>query len=131
MTPPDLTAGVPADSISDASSLVGTVGKNDVLLVRTGGRFFAVGAHCTHYKGALADGLVVGDTVRCPLHHACFSLETGEALRAPALDPITCWRVERQGETVFVREKLSRSQPARSTSAAADRMPQSIMIVGG
>src|SRR4029453_885872 len=127
MTPPDLTAGVPADSVPDATSLVGKVGKNDVLLVRTGGRFFAVGAHCTHYKGALGDGLVVGTTVRCPLHHACFSLETGEALRAPALDPIKCWNVEQRDGRVFVSDK-DRAPEAAAPRPASD--PASVVIVG-
>ena len=66
-----------------------------------------MGALCTHYHGPLAEGLVVNDEVRCPWHHACFSLSTGEALRAPALDPIQCWRVEQVGEKVFVREKAA------------------------
>jgi len=113
MSPRDLTAGVPADSMPDASSLAGKVGENDVLLVRTGGRFFAVGAHCTHYKGALADGIVVGDTVRCPLHHSCFSLQTGEALYAPALDPIKCWQVEQRDGQVFVLDKEAAPAVAR------------------
>ena len=111
----DLSAGVSESSIADNSSLVGRIGDDDVLLVRSGNRFFAVGAHCTHYRGPLADGIVVGGTIRCPLHHACFSLETGEALRAPALDPISCWRVEQRDGKVFVREKLA--QPASTTSA--------------
>src|SRR5207253_6451693 len=114
---PDLTLGVAVDSLSSGESLLGRVGDDDVLLARAGERFFAVGAHCTHYHGPLAEGLVVGDTVRCPLHHACFSLETGEALRAPALDPIACWHVERRGNMVFVREKMSADRPSPHRSA--------------
>jgi NADPH-dependent 2,4-dienoyl-CoA reductase/sulfur reductase-like enzyme/nitrite reductase/ring-hydroxylating ferredoxin subunit len=125
---PDLTAGVPASSIPDTSSLVGKVGKSDVLLVRTGGRLFAVGAYCTHYRGKLSEGLVVGETVRCPLHHACFSLTTGEALRAPALDPIACWRVEERDGTVFVRERIQAPLPAPAPSG---QRPASVLIVGG
>src|SRR5262249_11438536 len=71
--PPDLTAGVPAAALANDAPFVGRVGDDKVVLVRRGGRFFAVGARCTHYGGALGDGLVVGDTIRCPLHHACFS----------------------------------------------------------
>ena len=109
--------------------LLGRVGDEEVLLARAGDRFFAVGAHCTHYHGALADGLLVENTVRCPLHHACFSLETGEALRAPALDAIACWRVERQGDKVFVREKAAAPKSVRT--AASGQRPSSIGIIGG
>ena len=115
---PDLTAGVSADSIPDGSTLVGKVGKKDVLLVRTGGRLFAVGAHCTHYHGALSEGLVVGETIRCPLHHASFNLATGEAVRAPALDPIGCWRVDQRDGKVFVSERAD-SAPAAARQSSA------------
>jgi NADPH-dependent 2,4-dienoyl-CoA reductase/sulfur reductase-like enzyme/nitrite reductase/ring-hydroxylating ferredoxin subunit len=128
-TPPDFKQGIPIRNLQSGSSVLGRVDDEDVILVRAGDEFFAVGAHCTHYHGPLADGLVVGDTVRCPWHHACFSLRTGQALRAPALDPITCWRTERQGDTVFVREKLAApSAPARSTGP---NRPESVVIVGG
>jgi nitrite reductase/ring-hydroxylating ferredoxin subunit len=129
-TLPDLAIGVAVDSLSDGSMLAGRVGEEDVLLARAGDRFFAVGAYCTHYHGHLADGLLVDGTVRCPLHHACFSLETGEALRAPALDPIACWRVERRGEKLFVREKIA-APPVSHGSAGAAQHPSSIVIVGG
>src|SRR5262249_20622380 len=125
----DLTAGVPVDSLADGNILAGRVGDNEVVLVRSGDRFFAVGAHCTHYRGALAEGLVVGDTIRCPLHHACFDLATGDASRAPALDPPACWRVERRGGVVAVREKLPPRTPAVASGSA--RQPASIVIVGG
>ena len=80
--PPDLAEGVPASRVADGGMLVGRVGEEGVLVARVGGQLFAVAAQCTHYHGPLGEGLLVGDTVRCPWHHACFSLRTGEAMRA-------------------------------------------------
>ena len=125
---PDLGAGVTMDDLPDGGTFSGRVGNEEVVLVRRGDIVFAIGARCTHYHGPLAEGLVVANTIRCPLHHACFDLETGEALRAPALDPISCWRVERRGDRVFVKEKLP---PATKTAAPGARHPSSIVIVGG
>ena len=110
--------------------LVGHVGDEDVLLVRRGEDVFAVGAHCTHYHGPLADGLVVDDTVRCPWHHACFSLRTGEALRAPALSPIASWAVEQRDSKIWVSEKREQPQP-KPRGKAAGSAPEKIVIVGG
>jgi NADPH-dependent 2,4-dienoyl-CoA reductase/sulfur reductase-like enzyme/nitrite reductase/ring-hydroxylating ferredoxin subunit len=124
---PDFTRGIRVDSVADGAMIQGVVAGEDVLLVRRGEAFFAVGAHCTHYHGPLADGLLVGDEVRCPWHHACFSLRTGEAMRAPALDAIPCWKVERQGDSIHVREKIA----AGSASRSAAQHPSSIVIVGG
>jgi len=127
----DLTTGIDASSIARDTTLQGRVGDQEVVLARAGDRFFAVGAHCTHYHGPLAEGLVVGDTIRCPLHHACFSLETGQALRAPALDPIACWRVEHQGSKVFVREKITEARSVQRGPADSRTHPSSIVIAGG
>ena len=122
----DLRAGIPLHSVPDGAMIAGLVDGEDVLLTRQGDAFFAVGAFCTHYHGPLAHGLIVGETVRCPWHHACFSLRTGEALRPPALDPVACWRVERAGETVYVREKLD-GAPKHGPAVAA---PSSVVVVG-
>jgi apoptosis-inducing factor 3 len=128
----DFGNGVAVDRLPDGGMLQGKVGGEDVILARHGGEFFAVGASCTHYGGPLAKGLLLGDELRCPLHHACFSLRTGEALRAPAFDPIACWRVERVGESVFVREKLSGPVPKSApTSIDPQKRPASVVIVGG
>lgn len=128
----DLMAGVAVDRVPEGGMIQGEVGGEKVVLARTGTAFFAVGATCTHYGGPLGKGLIVDDTLRCPLHHACFSLRTGEPLRAPAFDPIPCWRVERVGDKVFVREKLA-AAIARSAPAAisGQKLPASVVIVGG
>jgi apoptosis-inducing factor 3 len=125
---PDLTLGVPLDQLSDERMLAGHVGEEAVLLVRRGDDFFAVGATCTHYGGPLAEGLVVGDTVRCPWHHACFSLKTGEALYAPAFNAVACWQVERRGDRIFVQHK---KEPASTAGGAPAESPARIVIVGG
>lgn len=124
---PDLAAGVAADEIADGAMLLGHAGGEAVLVARRGDEYFAIGAACSHYSGPLAEGLMVDDTVRCPWHHACFSLRTGEALRAPALSPVACWKVERQDGKLFVREKIKPGQP----SAAAIGTPRTVVIVGG
>ena len=98
-----------------------------VLLARHGDEVFAIGANCTHYGGPLADGLLVGDTVRCPWHHACFSLRNGEALRAPALNPVACFRVERREGKLFAGGPLAPATPPAASAAH----PQAVVIVGG
>lgn len=154
---PDLTQGVELATIPDGTMLLGHAQGEPVLLARRGDEVFAIGAICTHYSAPLEQGLLDGDTVRCQWHHACFSLRTGEALRAPALNPVSHWRVEhwhreevrdvaRQftpvetpvgsvyvqekfGDTVYVREKLeSVSRPPQPLTVG---IPGSIVIVGG
>lgn len=130
VTGPDLAGGVAAEELSDGGKLVGHVGDDPVLLVRRGADVFAVGAVCTHYNGPLGDGLVVGDTIRCPWHHACFDLRTGEAVAAPALSPIACWSVEQKDGKIFVRDKRAQTHPALR-SVPKGGAPEKIVIVGG
>jgi NADPH-dependent 2,4-dienoyl-CoA reductase/sulfur reductase-like enzyme len=97
--------------------------------VRDGTEVFAIGAECTHYHGPLAEGVVDDGEVRCPWHHACFDIRTGEALHAPALSPVACWKVERQGDTVIVSEKIE--QPKPKPRGKPSGAPNRIVIVGG
>lgn len=129
---PDFTKGFPIDDLQNGGMIQGRVGDEDVILARQADEFFAVGAGCTHYHGPLADGLIVGDELRCPLHHACFSLRTGVARRAPAFDAIPCWRVQHVGDRVFVREKLpALAQYPESNTKRPPNSPSSVVIVGG
>ncbi|MGY4476635.1 FAD-dependent oxidoreductase [Bradyrhizobium sp. USDA 3364] len=124
---PDLTQGVALSDFA-GTMLLGHVGEDDVLLVRAGADIFAIDAHCSHYHGPLAEGLVEGESVRCPWHHACFDLRTGEAADAPAFNALSVWKVEREGDRIIVREK--RAQPKPRVKGPVDA-PGRIVIVGG
>src|SRR4051812_20311171 len=123
---PDLTQGV-ARAEFTGQMLLGHVGDEEVLLVRSGSDIFAIDAHCSHYHGPLAEGLVVGGTVRCPWHHACFDLRTGEAVRAPALNALAVWEVEQEGDRIFVRRKRESQKPPHTIMLGL----QKIIIIGG
>jgi NADPH-dependent 2,4-dienoyl-CoA reductase/sulfur reductase-like enzyme/nitrite reductase/ring-hydroxylating ferredoxin subunit len=123
----DFAAGVALATIADGATIAGHVGEEAVLLSRRGSAFFAISGACTHYGGPLGEGLVDGDRVHCPWHHACFSLRTGEALAAPAFDPLKRWRVEEDGGRVFVREALDAALPRPALHGG----PRRIVIVGG
>ena len=140
---PDLAQGVDVATIPESGMLLGHARGEPVLLVRRGEEFFAIGATCTHYGAPLVDGLLVDNTIRCPWHHACFRLDTGEVERAPALCAVPVWRVEQVRDdarqytpveqkvnTVYVREKLQPARLSGTTKTAASETPQSIVIVG-
>ena len=123
---PDLRSGVPLENLAENVPLLGHADGEAVILVRQGENIFATGATCTHYGGPLAEGLVVGETIRCPWHHARFSLRSGAAEGAPALNPIACFTVQREGATV----KVGRRRDA-DFKVQCPRNPESVVIIGG
>src|SRR3546814_144108 len=125
---PDLAQGVPLADVPNGGVLAGHVDGEPVLLARPDDGFHAVAGSCTHYGGSLGEGLVVDGEVRCPLHHACFSLRTGAALRAPAFAPLATWHTQVVGDTVFVRAKRDEA-PTPAPGPRVD--PGAIVIVGG
>ncbi|MBF6024426.1 FAD-dependent oxidoreductase [Lysobacter niastensis] len=125
---PDLRQGVPLSMVPASGVLAGHVNGAPVLLARLDDGIHAIGGACTHYGAPLAEGLVVGEEIRCPWHHACFSLRTGLALHAPAFAGLPMWRVEVTGDTVFVRDEQS---PESAPPAANSGHPASIVIIGG
>ncbi|KJH72396.1 FAD-dependent oxidoreductase [Aliterella atlantica] len=90
------------------------VGETEVLLAKINNKFYAVGAHCTHYKAPLAEGVINGESVICPWHNACFSLVTGDRQAPPGLDALPRYQVRVDGDRIIV------SVPA---SAAPKRTP--------
>ena len=120
---PDLQAGVAESDVKEGVPLLGHVGDEAVVLVRSGGAVHAVGATCTHYSGPLAEGLVTDGTIHCPWHHACFDLATGRA-HGPALSPIPCFDVALEGGKLRVGAR-------RTVTPTDPGGPKAVVIVGG
>lgn len=125
---PDLAEGVPRVDLEAGDPLLGHFDGQPVLLVPDDDGVHAIGASCTHYGGPLQDGLVKDGTVRCPWHHACFSLATGEAIGAPALNPLPRWEVDiRNGVVHLGAKKEPGPLDARGRRATG---PETVVIVG-
>jgi nitrite reductase/ring-hydroxylating ferredoxin subunit len=122
---PDLRSGVEFGRLAENEPLLGHFDGEPVILVRQREQVFATGAVCTHYSGPLAEGLVVGETIRCPLHHARFNLRTGEAEGAPALNPLSCFKVRHQDGRAMIDG--SRTADFR---VPCPLNPSSVVIVG-
>jgi NADPH-dependent 2,4-dienoyl-CoA reductase/sulfur reductase-like enzyme/nitrite reductase/ring-hydroxylating ferredoxin subunit len=122
---PDFAIGIALTDLSENVPLLGHAHGKPVVLIRQGAEVRALGATCSHYSGPLAEGLVVGQTLRCPWHHACFDLRTGVAVRAPALNAVACYEVQRRGDRVVVGGKKSLRD-----AGAPPKSPSSIVIVG-
>jgi len=74
LTGPDLEKGVEISSVGAGQMVAGHAFGEPVLLVHVEPNWFALGAKCTHYGAPLSEGALVGETIRCPWHHACFEL---------------------------------------------------------
>jgi NADPH-dependent 2,4-dienoyl-CoA reductase/sulfur reductase-like enzyme/nitrite reductase/ring-hydroxylating ferredoxin subunit len=136
LTGPDLKEGVAAAELADDAMLVGHWDGEAVLVARSSGKLFAVGATCTHYSGPLGEGILVGDSVHCPWHHACFNLRTGEAEGPPALNALPCYEVTEQGGKLVVlgkraaAERLGGNMPSHARASEAPREPVVILGAG-
>ncbi|WP_413560928.1 FAD-dependent oxidoreductase [Bdellovibrio sp. HCB209] len=123
---PDFTKGVSTELIQEGETLLGHVGDKAVMLAKVEGEIYAVGANCTHYGGPLNQGLLVGHHIHCPWHHSSFNVKTGEAEKAPALVPISCWHTEVRDGKIFVTGKKTIPRPTlRGTET------QQVVIIGG
>jgi nitrite reductase/ring-hydroxylating ferredoxin subunit len=109
-----------------------SAGGTDILLARVHGKCYAVAAHCTHYGAPLAEGVLSGDRIVCPWHHACFNVKTGGLEEPPAFDALPRFDVRIEGEQIFVRlpEEITDRRVPKMTKRSA-RDDRKFVILGG
>ncbi len=125
---PDLADGVALGALREGEPVQGQANGQAVVMVRVEGEVYAVDAGCTHYGVELGGGVVVGHTLRCPAHHSRFDVRTGEAVAAPALKPLGCWRVEVRDGRAFVAGRREPANPPPAPLPAG--VPGRVVIVG-
>jgi 3-phenylpropionate/trans-cinnamate dioxygenase ferredoxin subunit len=58
-----------------------TLGEKEILIARSGSRYFAANDRCPHMNGDLSQGTLSGTVVTCPVHHSQFDLSDGRVVR--------------------------------------------------
>ena len=124
----DLTQWSEIEEVPDGGILAGVVGEDSVFVWRNGNRLKAYSATCPHLGAPLNKGIVIGATIRCPWHHACFDLATDEATAAPAFDALLEYPVTFDDNRFFVKP-ASAQTPRRIVQREASL--GTMAIVGG
>ena len=75
-----------------------------IVVFRLQQQFYAIENICTHDGGELSGGCVENEEIICPRHGARFSIKTGEALSAPAYEPVTTFPTRIINDIVQVRD---------------------------
>ena len=77
-------------------------GERRIALCNYNGTIYAIADECTHDRGPLDQGELIGNEVECPRHGARFDIATGRATRLPAVRPVKTYPVVMQGDSIAV-----------------------------
>ncbi len=83
----------PLEEISSGERLFFEIHDQPIVLINIAGMLYAIGDVCTHDNGPLGDGEIEEKSIICPRHGARFDLETGRAVRLPAIQDIPAYPV--------------------------------------
>lgn len=64
--------------------------------------YFASDGICTHETANLADGIVIGDVIECPMHQGRFDIPTGKAKSSPVCVDLNTYEVKVDEGKIFV-----------------------------
>jgi nitrite reductase (NADH) small subunit len=78
------------------------VGDREIAIFNLGGRFTACDNACPHRGGPLADGIVSGATVVCPLHAYKVCLETGNVSKPEVCVKVDTYEVRVEAGVILV-----------------------------
>lgn len=77
----------------------------EVCLIKSGGKIYAIQEYCTHEEGPLHEGTLEGSEIVCPWHQARFDFRTGKVNSETDWAPrdVQIYEVKVEGEDIFVK----------------------------
>lgn len=103
----------------------------EILLSCVGGNFHALGAHCPHYGAPLVEGVLSGERIICPWHHACFNVRTGDLVEPPAFDALPRYEVKIENDQVIVRVPDVASDRRTPWMTKRDKKDERVFVIAG
>ena len=88
--------------VDAGEAIVVTAGGKRLALCNTGESLHAIDDMCSHDRGPLDQGKLIGNRIECPRHGAQFDVTTGRALTLPAIRPIKTYPVRVEDGVVEV-----------------------------
>ena len=88
--------------LKDGATKAVGVGERTVLLLGVGGGLYAVDDECTHRGCSLSEGYLEGEMLECDCHGSVFNVKTGEVQEGPAQRPVPVYRVQIEGDRVYI-----------------------------
>lgn len=104
-----------------------TVAGVEMLITRVGDAVCATSAKCPHYGGPLAEGVLHGERVVCPWHHAVFDVTSGRQLEPPGCGDLQSFPVRVEEGKVWVTLPVP---PLPAVAAPADDDDRLMVVVG-
>jgi 3-phenylpropionate/trans-cinnamate dioxygenase ferredoxin component len=99
----DFTPVAKISEIPDPGKKLVEVDERLVVVIHTGGRWYAIDDVCTHDGGPLGEGELRGFEIICPRHGAKFDVRDGRALTMPATKATASHEVKVEGDDILVK----------------------------
>lgn len=101
----ELVKTVESSKVPPGSMVTVRVGGDAVLIANVDGRFFGMGAICSHEEWDLSEGVLEGTAVTCPGHGTVWDLRTGKGVFDEPLPDEPLYEVTEDGGFLFVRRR--------------------------
>ena len=121
------------DDLQDGQMKEIDLGERSILLARVDGQYYALGAHCSHYGGPLAKGVLSDHHVICPWHQTYFDIVTGNVEEPPGLNAVRHYdlRIEGQDVIVTIPEDISNGPAMEMGGYSPELDRRTFVIIGG